>query len=34
MLERKDDLQCTVSATEVRDDSVTLHCNQQTTTGR
>ena len=26
MLERKDDLQCTISATEVRDDGVTLHC--------
>ena len=26
MLERKDDLQCTVSATEVRDDGVTFHC--------
>ena len=26
MLERKNDLQCTVSATEVRDDSVTFHC--------
>ena len=26
MLERKDDLQRTISATEVRDDGVTLHC--------
>ena len=26
MLERKDDLQCTVSATEVRDEGVTFHC--------
>ena len=26
MLERKDDLQCTVVATEVRDDGVTFHC--------
>ena len=26
VLERKDDLQCTVSATEVRDDGVTFHC--------
>ena len=26
MLERKDDLQCTVSATEVRDDGFTFHC--------
>ena len=26
MLERKDDLHCTISATEVRDDGVTLHC--------
>ena len=26
MLERKDDLQVTISATEVRDDGVTLHC--------
>ena len=26
MLERKDDLHCTISSTEVRDDGVTLHC--------
>ena len=26
MLERKDDLQCTISATEVKGDGVTLHC--------
>ncbi len=26
MLERKEDLRCTISATEVRDDGVTMHC--------
>ena len=26
MLERQDDLNCTITSTEIRDDGVTLHC--------